>query len=246
MSDSDGLPGASGGAPTCRSGELDDKYATFSNYATGSTAINHTIAGPGVCIYSTWMNGGYNTISGTSMATPNVAGLVAACLDDTSATGCSGKAPAGVIAQMRANAQAHATTSNGFTGDPFHALTGRYYGYLAWGGVTSGSTPPPTDTGDYSLAASPASLTVARAGRGTSTIGVSRTGGFSGSVALSASCPARISCSLSPTSVPGSGSGSTLTISPNRKATRGTYTVTVTGSASGLSNHTTTISLTVS
>jgi subtilisin len=32
---------------------------------------------PGVSIYSTWKDGGYNTISGTSMASPHVAGVVA-------------------------------------------------------------------------------------------------------------------------------------------------------------------------
>jgi subtilisin len=32
---------------------------------------------PGVGIYSTWKSGGYNTISGTSMASPHVAGIVA-------------------------------------------------------------------------------------------------------------------------------------------------------------------------
>jgi subtilisin family serine protease len=244
MSDSDGQPGALGGAPTCRTGELDDHYASFSSYATGSTAINHTIAGPGVCIYSTWMNGGYNTISGTSMATPNVAGIVAECLDDTSSTGCANKAPAQVIAQMRANAQAHATSTNGFTGDPFSALSGRYYGYLAWGGI-GGSSPPPPNSGDYALSASPNGLTVARSTTGQSTITVTPSGGFTGSVSLSASCPARVSCALSPTSVTGSGS-SILSISPNRKAARGTYTVTVTGMSSGLPNHSTPITLTIS
>ncbi len=35
------------------------------------------ISAPGSAVYSTWNTGGYNTISGTSMATPHVAGLAA-------------------------------------------------------------------------------------------------------------------------------------------------------------------------
>src|SRR5262249_18274037 len=50
----------------------DDTLASFSNY--GSTV---DILAPGVCILSTWLNGGTNTISGTSMATPHVTGAAA-------------------------------------------------------------------------------------------------------------------------------------------------------------------------
>lgn len=49
-----------------------DNFAYFSNYANPPVDF----CAPGVAIKSTWKNGGYNTINGTSMAAPHVCGLL--------------------------------------------------------------------------------------------------------------------------------------------------------------------------
>ena len=69
LADSDGNPGGTGPALACRPTSTDDVLADFSNFGTVVE-----VAAPGVCILSTWNNGAYNTISGTSMASPHVAG----------------------------------------------------------------------------------------------------------------------------------------------------------------------------
>ncbi|MEA2385953.1 MAG: hypothetical protein QOJ22_127 [Thermoleophilaceae bacterium] len=149
VSDSDGQAGATGGAPACRTIEADDRYASFSNYAATTGGSAHTIAGPGVCINSTWVSGGYRTISGTSMATPHIAGATALCIDEKQVAGpCAGLTPADVIQKMRADAQSYngANTTYGFAGDPLRPVSGRYFGYLAWAGVAPAPGPPPEPT----------------------------------------------------------------------------------------------------
>lgn len=89
---------------------------------------------------------------------------------------------------------------------------------------------------DFTLTATPSSLTVARKSSGNYIVSISALNGFSGTVALSVSgVPARTSSSFSPSSVSTSGQ-STLTISPNKPAQTGTYQLVITGTSGNLTH----------
>jgi subtilisin len=153
MNDSDGQPGAVGGAPACRTIEADDAVARYSNFAATSAGAAHTVAAPGTCITSDARGGGTAVLSGTSMASPHVAGSVALCLGSaTSAGPCAGLTPAQIIARIRSDATGHAaaTPAFGFTGDLATPAVGRFYGSLVWDGwvpapPAPAEEPPPAD-----------------------------------------------------------------------------------------------------
>jgi subtilisin len=144
VSDSDGFPG--GSTPSCDPWSSDDEVAWFSNFAATPAGQAHTIAAPGVCIESTWRGGGYETISGTSMASPHAAGIVALCMNEAGSEGpCAGLTPAEVISHLRDDAATFndAHPIYGFLRDPLHfPLPGRYYGFLTRE-LSSGNPPPP-------------------------------------------------------------------------------------------------------
>jgi kumamolisin len=114
------------------------------------------------------------------------------------------------------------------------------------GSVTQTATVTLTVTtvaaGNFTLSASPTSLTITRSSHGTTTIKITPSNGFTGSVTLSASgLGTGVTASFSPNPATGT---STLTLTASSSATTGTRTVTVTG-VSGSLSHTTTISLRV-
>jgi hypothetical protein len=95
----------------------------------------------------------------------------------------------------------------------------------------------------FTLTPNPASVSVTRGASATSTIGIARSGGFTGAVSLSASgLPTGVAHGFTPASA--TGASSVLTFTANASAVLGTSTVTITGTGAGLTR-TTTISLTV-
>lgn len=98
-------------------------------------------------------------------------------------------------------------------------------------------------TPNFSLSASPASLTVKQGTSGSSTITETPSGGFTGSVTLSTSAlPSGVTAAFGTNPTTGT---SSLTFTASSTATTGTSTITVTGT-SGTLTHTTSIALTIS
>ena len=132
MGDFDGKAGGEA-APTCgaqdfsKYGQKDDQPAFFSNFATTSEDKAHTVAGPGMCMLSTWP-GGYNVSNGTSFASPAVAGSVALCISQKACTGSAEHVMEQYLDLTRGYSKRH--HDYGFDGDPIHPIGTKYYGYL--------------------------------------------------------------------------------------------------------------------
>ncbi len=105
-----------------------------------------------------------------------------------------------------------------------------------------------TATPNFTISASPASLSVTQGSSGASTITITSTGGFSSATTLSASgLPSGVTAAFSTNPVTPAANGtvtSTLTLTASATATTGAATVTITGT-SGSTSHSTTIALTV-
>jgi len=174
----------------------------------------------GVRVESTWKleDEGYNTISGTSMATPHIAGLAA-------------KEWRGTAIDTRTYLRTHAE-------DIIDGL-GAGTGYDIASGYGLSHVTPVQTTPDFSISADPTSLTISTSSSGVSTITIDALNDFTGTVNLASS--STISASLNPTSVEltvtTTSATSTLTVTSGTSL--GDFSVEVTGTSGDLSHSTT-------
>jgi subtilisin family serine protease len=141
------------GAPACISKTIavaavssTDSIASFSS--VGAPVKDHGIAAPGVSIFSTWKSGAYNTISGTSMATPHVSGTIALMLQAK---------PSLTPTEIKNTLFNTACTSTTDPSCPTGAVPNNSYGYgrvdalRAVNAVLAPVSPPPTTIHDVAV-----------------------------------------------------------------------------------------------
>ncbi|WFE25248.1 S8 family serine peptidase [Solwaraspora sp. WMMD791] len=183
-----------------------DARSSFSNFGTCLD-----IFAPGSSITSAWHTSdtATNTISGTSMAAPHVAGAAALV-----ASANPGWSPQQVRDYLYDNATVDAVGNPG-SGSPNRLLY-----------VVNDGTPP---ADDFTVSVTPTSGSTAPGGTVSATVTTSTTAGTPQSVSFSASgLPSGATASFSPATVTSGGSAS-LTVATSAGTAPGTYPVTVTG-----------------
>src|SRR6266576_2321983 len=187
------------------------------------------LSGPALVIVLlfSWFLASCGTVSKQSQPLPPDFGLSTSPGTLTIAQGSNGSSTITVAPGMST------VTITGTSGTLSHTTT------LALTVNAAGGTP------DFSLSASPGTLTIAQGSNGSSTITVAPQNAFAGNVTLAASgLPNGVTASFSTNPTTPTSTMSTLTLTASSTAATGMSTVTITGT-SGTLSHTTTLALTV-
>ena len=237
------------------SSDYNDQRSSFSNWGPHTVQL----AAPGTSIFSTNASGSYSFGSGTSLSTPFVAGVAALIL--------SQHPNMDVVTLKHALVGTYSQESAAYTGCPCGYQGGgavdqlsAFSGLLSTGGGRLNSCkaldnanqllglPAVCQSGtpqsDFTLSASPSSLSTTPGGSVSYSVSVGSSGGFNGSVALSVSgVPGGATSTFTPSSVVAPGS-STLSVTASSSTSPGSYSLTITGT-SGTLVHTSSVTLVV-
>lgn len=197
--------------------------------AASPTAVSVTQGGTASSTVSTAVSGGFNSaVSLTVSGLP--AGVTASFNPATIAAPGSGSSTLTFTAGSTAT-----------TGTATVTIT------ASGGGITHTTTIALTVTApaaDFTIMDSPASITVRRGSKGNATVTIGAVNGFAGTVSLSVTGQgSRVTTSLNPTSITGSGSA-TLSVSVGNRAATGTRTLKITGTSGSLT-HSVNLTLTI-
>jgi thermitase len=216
-------PGAVGVAAT----DSSDNPASFSNYGSPDVFLS----APGASVYSTYLNGSYTTMSGTSMSAPFVTGVAALLL---------GQQPTLTVSDVKAIlAQSADKVGTGYGADPYGTCAGCTwssgfgYGRLnVYRALTATAPPPPPPPGatDFQIAVTPSNATSDGTGSTVYTVWVTGTGVVDLSVT---GLPGGVTSVLAPPKVVASGSAR-LVVHVASGTPAGTYPFTVTGNSDGV------------
>ncbi|MEX2211115.1 MAG: S8 family serine peptidase [Gaiellaceae bacterium] len=226
-----GCPGAVGVAATSQT----DGSPSWSNYG----APDVFVSAPGVSIYSTYPTSSYASLSGTSMATPFVAGLSALLFGQVPS-----RTPADVKVVLASTADKVGGVTYGST-DPYGTCGCSFHPWYGYGRINlyrALGAAGPAQPG-YSLAVTPASRTVTAGAGTTYSVDITPSGGFAETVSLTvAGLPSGASASFSPNPT---SSSSTLSVATSAATPAGTYPLTIGGTSESGVARTTSATLTV-
>jgi subtilisin len=223
--DSDGQSGARG--PACTAGSPDDGWASFSNFGPALDLV-----APGVQIWSTMPGNGYGFKSGTSLATPHVAGAAALYYLLERDAGRPRPTPEDVRAALVS------TASSTWRRETYPQGAAKAPPLLDASQLAPGA--------GFRIGATPGSRLGLSGQQVFFDVWTGRTGGHTGAVELSVSgLPSGASWSVtgSPTVAADGDSWRRITISLPPGGTAGTFNLTVTGTSSGMANQSAAVTL---